>query len=44
MFTAEMSTEPAEENTSPHLDENLDDRDVPEFEEEVDLWTTYGGD
>ena len=45
MFTAENPTDPADQNnTTPHLDEHLDDRDVPEFEEEVELWTTYGGD
>jgi len=44
MFTAEIPTEAAEENDTPHLDDNLDERDVPQFEEEVELWTTYGGD
>jgi hypothetical protein len=39
-----VDSDAAEESTKPHLDENLDDQDVQEFEEEVELWTTYGGD
>ncbi len=27
-----------------HLDEALADKQVPEFEDELELWTTYGGD
>jgi len=27
-----------------HLDEALNDVLVPEFEDEIELWTTYGGD
>ena len=44
MITATMPTETAEQtHPLPHLDQYLDERDVPEFEEEIELWTTYGG-
>ena len=37
------NTETLDSNVQ-HLDEALNDLQVPEFEEEVELWTTYGGD
>ena len=34
----------AMESELQHLDQALNDAQVPEFEEEIELWTTYGGD
>jgi hypothetical protein len=43
--THERATE-RDENVpqKPHLDKALPEVDVPGFEDELELWTTYGGD